>query len=94
MYAARQPDPGALLFSIRSERQLVNQVNDNLLYRCFVGLGMDEAVWNHATFSANRDRLITETIARAFFARVFELAEWQGLRSDEHFSVDGTLIKA
>lgn len=82
------------LFSIRSERQLVNHIDYNLLYRWFVGLGMDEAVWNHSTFSANRDRLLNETVARAFFAKVLLLAEWQGLISDEHFSVDGTLIEA
>ena len=82
------------LFSIRSERQLVNHIDYNLLYRWFVGLGMDEAVWNHSTFSANRDRLLNEAIARSFFARVLILAEWQGLVSDEHFSVDGTLIEA
>ena len=55
---------------------------------------MDEAVWNHSTFSANRDRLLNETIARSFFAKVLGLAEWRGLVSDEHFSVDGTLIEA
>lgn len=82
------------LFSIRSERQLVNHIDYNLLYRWFVGLGMDEAVWNHSTFSANRDRLLNEAIARSFFAKVLNLAEWQGLVSDGHFSVDGTLIEA
>ena len=65
------------LFSIRSERQLVNHIDYNLLYRWFVGLGMDEAVWNHSTFSANRDRLLNEAIARSFFSRVLVLAEWQ-----------------
>ena len=82
------------LFSIRSERQLVTHIDYNLLYRWFVGLGMDEAVWNHSTFSANRDRLLNETIVRSFFAKVLGLAEWRGLVSDEHFSVDGTLIEA
>ena len=82
------------LFSIRSERQLVSHLDYNLLYRWFVGLGMDEVVWNHSTFSANRDRLLNETIARSFFAKVLNLAEWKGLVSDEHFSVDGTLIEA
>lgn len=82
------------LFSIRSERQWVQHIDDNPLYRWFVGLGMDEAVWNHSTFSANRDRLLNETVARSFFAKVLGLAEWQGLVSDEHFSVDGTLIEA
>ena len=83
-----------ILFSIRSERLLVEAIDYNLLYRWFVGLGMDEAVWNHSTFSANRDRLLNETIARSFFAKVLGLAEWRGLVSDEHFSVDGTLIEA
>jgi len=55
---------------------------------------MDEAVWNHSTFSANRDRLLNETIVRSFFAKVLALAEWQGLVSDEHFSGDGTMIEA
>lgn len=82
------------LFSIRSERLLVNYIDYNLLYRWLVVLGMDEAVWNHSTFSANRDRLLNEQIARSFFAKVLGLAEWQGLVSDEHFSVDGTLIEA
>lgn len=82
------------LFSIRSERQLVSHIDYNLLFRWFIGLGMDEAVWNHSTFSANRDRLLNETIARSFFTKVLGLAEWQGLVSDEHFSVDGTLIEA
>ena len=82
------------LFSIRSERQLVQHIDFNLLYRWFVGLGLDDAVWDHSTFSANRDRLLNEKIARAFFAKVLDLAEWQGLLSDEHFSVDGTLIEA
>ena len=82
------------LFSIRSERQLVAHIEFNLLYRWFVGLGMDEEVWDHSTFSANRDRLFNETVARSFFRKVLALAEWQGLVSDEHFSVDGTLIEA
>jgi len=82
------------LFSIHSEQQLVNHIDYNLLYRWFVGLGMDEAVWNHSTFSAKRARLLNEQIARSFFAKALNLAEWQGLVSDEHFSVDGTLIEA
>ncbi|MDA8416632.1 MAG: IS5 family transposase [Betaproteobacteria bacterium] len=82
------------LFSIRSERQLVAHIDYNLLYRWFVGLEMDEEVWNHSTFSANRDRLLNEAVARLFFRKVLALAEWQGLVSDEHFSVDGTLIEA
>ena len=83
-----------VLFTVRSERQLALQIEYNLLYRWFVGLTLDEAVWDHSTFTANRDRLLNETITRIFFGRVRGLAEWQGLMSDEHFSVDGTLIEA
>ena len=83
-----------VLFSIRSERQLVQQINFNLLYRWFVGLTMDDTVWDHSTFSANRDRLLNERITLLFFDRVLCFAEWQNLVSDEHFSVDGTLIEA
>ena len=83
-----------VLFSIRSERQLVEQIDFNLLYRWFVGLTMDDAVWDHSTFSANRDRLLNERMSRLFFERVLLLAEWKELVSDEHFSVDGTLIQA
>jgi transposase len=83
-----------ILFSIRSERQLVEHIDFNLLYRWFVGLSIDDPVWDHSTFSANRDRLLNEHVSRLFFDRVLYLAEWQDLISDEHFSVDGTLIKA
>lgn len=83
-----------VLFSIRSERQLVEHIDYNLLYRWFVGLTMDDVVWDHSTFSANRDRLLNERISRLFFERVLLLAEWKELVSDEHFSVDGTLIQA
>lgn len=83
-----------VLFSIRSERQLVQQIDFNLLYRWFVGLTMDDTVWDHSTFSANRDRLLNERITRLFFDRVLCFAEWQHLVSDDHFSVDGTLIEA
>ncbi|WP_026610854.1 IS5 family transposase [Methylocaldum szegediense] len=83
-----------VLFSIRSERQWVQQIEFYLLYRWFVGLTLDAEVWDHATFSANRDRLLNERISRQFFERVVVLAEWQELLSDEHFSVDGTLIQA
>lgn len=83
-----------VLFSIRSERQLVEHIDFNLVYRWFVGLTMDDAVWDHSTFSANRDRLLNEKISRLFFERVLALAEWKKLLSDEHFSVDGTLIQA
>jgi transposase len=83
-----------VLFSIRSERQLVEHIDFNLLYRWFVGLTMDDTVWDHSTFSANRERLLNERISRLFFERILALAEWKRLVSDEHFSVDGTLIQA
>jgi transposase len=82
------------LFTIRSERQLVEQLDYNLLFRWFVGLGMDDAVRDRTVFSINRDRLLDDDIARPFFRRVLHLAEWQGFVSDEHFSVDGTMIEA
>ena len=83
-----------VLFSIRSERLLVEAIDFNLLYRWFVGLSLDERVWDHSTFSQNRDRLFNEGLARVFFERVKMLADWKRLTSDEHFSVDGTLIEA
>ena len=79
-------------YSVRSERQLVEQLDYNLLFRWFVGLGMDDAVWNHAVFSKNRDRLLTSDVAQRFFAEVNRLAK--RFMSDEHFTVDGTLIQA
>src|SRR5664279_2849856 len=79
-------------YSIRSERQLVEQIDYNLLFRWFVGLGMDDAVWNHAVFSKNRDRLLTSDVAQQFFAEVNRHA--RRFMSDEHFTVDGTLIQA
>jgi len=83
-----------VLFSIRSERQLVQHIEFNLLYRCFVGLDMDDPVWDHSTFTKNRDRLFDETVARSFFGKVLAQAQWQGWVSSEHFTVDGTLIEA
>ena len=82
------------LYSIRSERQLVQHLDFNLLYRWFVGLDMDDPVWDHSVFSKNRDRLLNEAVARSFFGKVLALAEWQGLVSCDHFTVDGTLIEA
>ncbi|HEX8011035.1 MAG TPA: IS5 family transposase [Casimicrobiaceae bacterium] len=82
------------LYTIRSERQLVQHIDYNLLYRWFVGLDMDDAVWDHSTFTKNRDRLLNEAVSRSFFAKVLGLAQWQGLISSEHFTVDGTLIEA
>jgi transposase len=82
------------LYSIRSERALMERLDFDLLFRWFVGLGIDEKVWERTVFSANRERLLNEQVAREFFRRVVMLAEWRGLVSDEHFSVDGTLIEA
>ncbi|NGY06985.1 IS5 family transposase [Solimonas terrae] len=83
-----------VLFTIRSERMLMEQLDYNLLFRWFVGLQMDDAIWDRAVFSANRDRLLDTDMARAFFQRVLVLAQWQKLTSDEHFSVDGSMIEA
>ena len=79
-------------YSVRSERQLMEQINYNLLFRWFVGLGMDDAVWDHSLFSKNRDRLLTAEVAQQFFAAVLKQAK--GFMSDDHFTVDGTLIQA
>lgn len=81
-----------VFYSIRSERMLVEQINYSWLFRWFVGLDLDEPVWNHAVFSKNRERLLNQEIARSFFARV--LVQAQGHLSAEHFTVDGTLIEA
>lgn len=83
-----------VLYTIRSERMLVEQLDYNLLFRWFVGLSMDDNVWDHSTFSKNRDRLIEFDVAAAFFQAVKGLAERAGLMSKEHFTVDGTLIEA
>ena len=81
-----------VFYSVRSERLLMEQLNYNLLFRWFVGLEIDDPVWNHAVFSKNRDRLLNQDLAQRFFARV--KAQAAGLMSDEHFTVDGTLIEA
>jgi len=83
-----------VLYTIRSERQLVEQVSYNLLFRWFVGLSIDDEVWDHSTFSKNRDRLLEHAIIPALFEEVVELARKQDLLSEDHFSVDGTLIQA
>lgn len=83
-----------VLYSIRSERLLVEQLDYNLLFRWFVGLSMDDAVWDHSTFTKNRERLIGSDIAREFFAKILVQAREARLLSDEHFSVDGTLLEA
>jgi transposase len=82
------------LYTIRSERQLIEQLDYNLLFRWFVGLGMDDAVWSPTTFTKNRDRLLDGDIAAAFFDAVLIHADTARLLSDEHFTVDGTLLEA
>jgi hypothetical protein len=74
-----------VFYSIRSERMLMEQLNYNLLFRWFVGMEMDEPVWNHAVFSKNRERLLNQEVARSFFGRVLKQA--QEHLSDEHFTV-------
>jgi len=83
-----------VLYSIRSERLLIEQLEYNLLFRWFVGLGMDDAVWTPTTFTKNRERLLAGDVARAFFDDVVEQARGRRLLSDEHFTVDGTLLEA
>jgi len=83
-----------ILFSVRSERQLMEQMQYNLLFRWFVGLGIDDPVWVPTVFSKNRDRLLTTDIARQFLAAILADKAVAPLLSDEHFSVDGTLIRA
>ncbi len=83
-----------VLYTIRSERQLVEQLEYNLLYRWFVGLELDEGVFSATVFTKNRDRLLQGEIAERFFDAVLEQAEAADLVSAEHFSVDGTLIEA
>jgi transposase len=82
------------LYTIRSERQLMEQLDYNLLFRWFVGLGIDDAVWSPTTFSKNRDRLLDGDIATAFFDAILIDADTARLLSDEHFTVDGTLLEA
>lgn len=81
-----------IFYTVRSERMLMEQMSYNLLFRWFVGLEMDEPVWNHAVFSKNRERLLNHEVARKFFQRVLEQAKPH--MSEEHFTVDGTLIEA
>ena len=83
-----------LLFSIRSERQLMEQMDYNLLFRWFVGLGIDDLVWVPTVFTKNRDRLLTTDMSRKLMAAILAHPEVRPLLSDEHFSVDGTLVKA
>ena len=82
------------LYTVRSERLLMEQLDYNLLFRWFVGLNMDDPIWVASTFSKNRERLLAGDIAHAFFAQVLAQARERNLLSDEHFTVDGTLIEA
>ena len=83
-----------VVYSVRSERLLMEQLNYNLLFRWFVGLNMDDPVWDHSTFSFNRERLFDDQIAQQFFEHTVLLARLNDWVSDEHFSVDGTLLEA
>jgi transposase len=81
-------------YSVRSERQLMERLEFDMLFRWFVGLGLDDPVWDHSTFSKNRDRLLDGEIAARFLSAVLAQPRVQRLLSSEHFSVDGTLIEA
>lgn len=83
-----------VFYSVRSERMLMEQMRYNLLFRWFVGLAIEDVVWDHSVFSKNRDRLLEHEVVEAFFTEVMSLADKRGLLSREHFSVDGTLIQA
>ena len=83
-----------ILYSVRSERLLMEELDYNILFRWFVGLSLDDAVWDATTFTKNRDRLLRGDIADAFFAEVLTAIRGEGLLSDEHFTVDGTLLEA
>ena len=83
-----------VLYSVRSERMLMEQLDYNLLFRWFVGLSMDDPIWDVTVFTKNRDRLLKGDIDSLFFKKVSELARQRGLLSNEHFTVDGTLVDA
>ena len=83
-----------MLYSIRSERLLMEEMDYNLLFRWFVGLNADDPVWDATVFTKNRDRLLEADIAKEFLARVVEQARGKELTSDEHFTIDGTLLEA
>jgi len=83
-----------VLYSVRCERMLMEQISYNMLFRWFVGLSVDEPVWDHSTFSKNRDRLLAGDFAAGFLTAVLDTEQVKGLLSSEHFSVDGTQIQA
>jgi len=83
-----------MLYSIRSERLLIEEIDYSILFRWFVGLNLDEEVWDATTFTKNRDRLLEAEVTKQFLAQVVAQAQEKGLTSDEHFTVDGTLLEA
>src|ERR1700677_1893486 len=83
-----------MLYSVRSERLLMEEIDYSILYCWFVGLNLDEQVWDATSFTKNRDRLLEAAVAKEFLAQVVERARAPGLISDEHFTVDGTLLDA
>ena len=83
-----------MLYSVRSERLLMEQMDYNILFRWFVGLNLDDEVWDATVFSKNRDRLLEGEVAQEFLALIVEQARGEGWASDEHFTVDGTLLEA
>jgi transposase len=83
-----------VLYTVRSERMLMEQLDYNLLFRWFVGLNMDDEVWDVTVYTKNRDRLLKADVARQFFGLVIDEAKRLDLMSDEHFTVDGTLLEA
>jgi transposase len=83
-----------MLYSVRSERLLMEEMDYNLLFRWFVGLNADDEVWDATSFTKNRDRLLQADVAQEFLAQVVAQAGAKGLTSDEHFTVDGTLLEA
>lgn len=83
-----------MLYSVRSERLLMEEIDYSVLFRWFVGMNLDEPVWDPTVFTKNRERLLEGDVARAFLAEVVSQAQEEGLMSDEHFTVDGTLIEA
>src|ERR1700742_284977 len=83
-----------ILYSVRSERLLMEEIDYSVLFRWFVGLNMDEPVWDATVFTKNRDRLLEGDVAREFLCEVVKQAQEKNLASDEHFTVDGTLVEA
>src|SRR6516225_2490686 len=83
-----------MLYSVRSERLLMEEIDYSLLFRWFVGMNMDEEVWDATVFTKNRDRLLEGDVAKVFLWQILDQAADRGLTSDEHFTVDGTLLEA